>query len=82
MSSLAFFLKYALREPSGYGFTPPVVESYGRQCSATHTLLNLPGRLAADSGAYQGVAAATWRRPRQGERLIAPGKSTRLLPRC
>ena len=42
--------KYALREPGGYDFTPLVVESYGRQCSATHTLLNLLGRLAADSG--------------------------------
>ena len=30
--------------------SPLVVESYGRQCSATHTLLNLLGRLAADSG--------------------------------
>ena len=29
--------KYALREPGGYDFTPLVVESYGRQCSATHT---------------------------------------------
>ena len=42
--------KYALREPGSYGFTPLVVESYGRQCSAKHTLLNLLGRLAADSG--------------------------------
>ena len=42
--------KYALREPGGYNFTPLVVESYGRQCSATYTLLNLLGRLAADSG--------------------------------
>ena len=38
------------REPSGYDFTPLVDESYGRQCSVTHTLLNLLGRLAADSG--------------------------------
>ena len=37
----------ALLEPSGYDFTHLVVESYGRQCSATHTLLNLLGRLAA-----------------------------------
>ena len=37
-----------LCEPDGYDFTPLVVESYGRQCSATHTLLNLLGRLAAD----------------------------------
>ena len=42
--------KYALHEPGGYDFTPLVVESYGRQCSATHTLLNLLERLAADSG--------------------------------
>ena len=27
-----------------------MVESYGHRCSATHTLLNLLGRLAADSG--------------------------------
>ena len=33
--------RYALREPGGYDFTPLVVESYRRQCSATHTLLNL-----------------------------------------
>ena len=38
--------KYALREPGGYDFTPLVVEWYGYQC----TLLNLLGRLAADSG--------------------------------
>ena len=37
--------KYALREPGGYDFTPLVIESYGRQYSATHTLLNLLGRL-------------------------------------
>ena len=42
--------KYALREPGGYDFTTLVVESYGCQYSATHTLLNLLGRLAADSG--------------------------------
>ena len=42
--------KNALREPGGYDFTPLVVESYGHQCSATHTLLNLLRRLAADSG--------------------------------
>ena len=44
--------KYALRQPSGYDFTPLLVESYGRQCSTTHTLLNLLGRLAADSGRF------------------------------
>ena len=49
--------KYALREPGGYDFTPLVVESYGRQCSATHTLLNLLGRLAGDSGS---VTKAAW----------------------
>ena len=42
--------KCALREPGGYDFTPLVVESYDRQCSATYILLNLLGRLAADSG--------------------------------
>ena len=42
--------KYALCEPGGYDFTPLVVESYGRRCSATHTLLNLLGRHAADTG--------------------------------
>ena len=36
---------------------PPVVESCGRQCTATHTLLNLLGRLAADSGR---VAKEAW----------------------
>ena len=46
--------KYALREPGGYDFTPLVVESYGRQCSATQTLLNLLGRLAVDSGRVRG----------------------------
>ena len=39
-----------MREPGGFDFTPLVVESHGRQCSATHTLLNLLGRLAADRG--------------------------------
>ena len=29
---------------------PPVVESYGRQCAATHAPLNKLGHLAADSG--------------------------------
>ena len=42
--------KYALSEPGGYDFTPLVVESYGRQCSATHKLLNLLGRQASDNG--------------------------------
>ena len=42
--------KHALREPGGYDFTPLMVESSGHRCSATHTLLNLLGRLAADSG--------------------------------
>ena len=42
--------KYALCEPGGYEFTPLVVQSCSRQCSATHTLLNLLGRLSADSG--------------------------------
>ena len=42
--------KYALQEPGGYDFTPLVEESYGRQCKATHTLLNKLGHLAADSG--------------------------------
>ena len=42
--------RYALRKPGGYNFTPLVVESYGRQCTATHTLLNLLGHLAADRG--------------------------------
>ena len=42
--------KYTLREPGSYDCTPLVVESYGRQCSATHTLLNLLGRLSADIG--------------------------------
>ena len=41
--------KYSLREPGGY-VTPLVVQSYGRQYSAAHTLLNLLGRLGADSG--------------------------------
>ena len=31
-------------------FAPLLVESYGRQCTATHTLLNELGHLAADSG--------------------------------
>ena len=44
--------KYAWREPGGYDFTLLVVESYGRQCSATHTLLNLLGRLATHSGRH------------------------------
>ena len=42
--------KCALREPCGYAVTPLVIESYGRQCSDTHTLQNLLGRLAANSG--------------------------------
>ena len=42
--------KYALREPGGYDFTPLVVESCGRLCSATHKLLNLLGRQASDNG--------------------------------
>ena len=42
--------KYALRKPGGYNIMSLVLESYGRQCSATHTLLNLLGRLAADRG--------------------------------
>ena len=52
------------REPGGYDFTPLVVESYGRQCSGTHTLLNLLGRLAADSGRVSKgawVEGALWR---------------------
>ena len=40
--------KFALRKPGGHDFTPFVVESCGRQCSATHTPLNPLGRLAAD----------------------------------
>lgn len=39
-----------LARAGGYGFTPVVVESYDRQCAAIHTLLNLLGRLAVDSG--------------------------------
>ena len=42
--------KYALHGPAGYDFTPLVVEFYGRQCMATHALLNKLGHLAADSG--------------------------------
>ena len=42
--------KHTLREPGGYDFTPLVFETHGRQCSATNTLLNLLGRLDADSG--------------------------------
>ena len=42
--------KYALREPGSYDFIPLVVESYGRQCSGPHTLLNLLGRLALTAG--------------------------------
>ena len=42
--------KYALREPGDYDFTPLVVVSCGRQCSAMRTLLNYLGRLAGDSG--------------------------------
>ena len=42
--------KYALHGPGGYDFTPFVVESCGRQCMATHALLNKLGYLAADSG--------------------------------
>ena len=54
--------KYALREPGGYDFTPLVVESYGRQCSATHMLLNPLGCLAADSGRVsEGVEGALLR---------------------
>ena len=59
-SARAYWLqvaKYALREPGGYDFTPLVVESYDCQCSATHTLLNLLGRLAGDSGS---VTKAAW----------------------
>ena len=41
--------KYALREPDSYEFTPLVVESDDCQCYVTHALLNLVGRLAADS---------------------------------
>ena len=42
--------KYAVQEHAGYAFDALVVESYGRECSATYTLLHLLGRLAADSG--------------------------------
>ena len=42
--------KNALRVPADYDFTPLVVESCGRQCSATHTVLKPLGRLATDSG--------------------------------
>ena len=43
--------KCALREPGGDDFfTRVVFGSYGRKYSATHTLLNLLGRLAAGSG--------------------------------
>ena len=49
--------KYALREPGSYDFTPLVVESYGGQFSSMHTLLNLLGRLVADSGR---VTKGTW----------------------
>ena len=47
--------KYALNWPDGYNFTP-LVESYGRQCKATHALLNKLGHalpwacLVVDSG--------------------------------
>ena len=40
--------KYTLHEPGGYDFTPLAVESYGRQCTATHALLNRLGHLAVD----------------------------------
>ena len=49
--------KYALREPGGYDFTPLVVELYGRHFSATQTLLNHLGRVAADCGR---VAMGAW----------------------
>ena len=42
--------KYALHGPGGYDCTPLVVKFYGRQCTATHALLNKLGHLAADSG--------------------------------
>ena len=42
--------KYDLHEPGGYDFTPLVVESYGRQCTATQAPLNKLGHLVADSG--------------------------------
>ena len=41
--------KCALHEPGVYDFTPLVVESSGRQYSATHTLLNVLRHLHADS---------------------------------
>ena len=42
--------KYALHGTGGHEFTPLVVESYGRQCTATHALLNKLWHLAGDSG--------------------------------
>ena len=42
--------KYVLCKPGGSDFRPLVVAFYGRQCPATHTLQNILGRLAADSG--------------------------------
>ena len=52
--------KYALHGPGGYDFTSLVVESYGRQCTATHALLNKLGHLAADSGR---VTKGAWIEP-------------------
>ena len=42
--------KYALHGPGRYNFTPLVVESCDRQCTATHALLNKLGHLTVDSG--------------------------------
>ena len=50
--------KHALRAPGGYDFTPLVVESYGRQCSATHKILNLLGRQV--SGGLPAVEPHFW----------------------
>ena len=80
--------KNALREPGGYDFTLLVAESYGHQCSATHTLLNLLGRLAADSGrvrkwaCVEGALRRLSIAQREEEQLPVRSKSACLLPGC
>jgi hypothetical protein len=49
--------KCALQKPSGYDFTPLVLESHGRLCTASHVLLNKLGGLAGDK---DGVTKGVW----------------------
>ena len=42
--------RYSLRKPGDYDFIPFMVESNGRQCTATHTLLTFWGALSLTAG--------------------------------